>query len=171
MDDPEPTHYENRLTADLGPLLGLNSDDIRRAELDFHAKQRFPPLRGEEAKQAAARCRSFFDVEAFVQTLVNEINSLGEDTPQESLPRQFVECARAWLVDPHVVFDDSALKLDIDVALVIAIVELLVLGKPAPSGTETFRGQPIADLFLSAPRDLKDKASSNTNSQKSSRAS
>ena len=31
-DDGNPTHYENRLTADLGKILGLNKDDIRRAD-------------------------------------------------------------------------------------------------------------------------------------------
>ena len=31
-DDGNPTHYENRLTADLGKTLGLNRDDIRRAD-------------------------------------------------------------------------------------------------------------------------------------------
>ncbi|CAE7230203.1 unnamed protein product, partial [Symbiodinium necroappetens] len=95
-----PTHYENRLTADLGKALGLNEDDIRRADawihdlpnfrctvdLDEHARNRFGKLRGTSLDDAVKRCRQLFDVEAMIKTFCNEVNSFNAETSKDSLP-------------------------------------------------------------------------------------
>merc|ERR1712187_495957 len=60
-EDENPVHYENRLTADLGDLLGLNAADVRRARLDQHALSRFRSISGtREAEKVANRCRELF---------------------------------------------------------------------------------------------------------------
>merc|ERR1711933_328951 len=72
-DDENPIHYENRLTADLGQSLGLNVDDIRRAELDVHARSRFSRLSQRDVLMASARCRDLFDIETLLKAVVTEI--------------------------------------------------------------------------------------------------
>merc|ERR1712060_767263 len=86
------THYENRLTQDIGDELGLNKDDIRRAMLDEHAG-RFPCLSREEQLSAAARCRELFDVEALMKALMMEVNSFDQNSSPQSLPLQFLNWA------------------------------------------------------------------------------
>merc|ERR1712096_86599 len=103
-DASNPTHYQNRLTADIGHCIGLNADDIRRAELDWHASKRFPCLGDADRLRAAARCREFFDVDALVKALAAEVNSLSEESEAASLPRKFVDWACASLNDKYTIF-------------------------------------------------------------------
>merc|ERR1711934_230897 len=72
VDDGNPTHYENRLTADIGDSIGANKDDIRRAALDRHAEHRYPRLTPKEQKEAASRCRELFDIEAMLMAFCSE---------------------------------------------------------------------------------------------------
>merc|ERR550537_1954154 len=94
IEPGNPTHYENRLTADLGDLLGFNKDDIRRATLDEHARQRFPCLKGPtELLRATARCQELFDFGAFLKAFMAEINGFNADSSADSLPRLFLDWA------------------------------------------------------------------------------
>merc|ERR1712100_903508 len=92
-EDQMPTHYENRLTADLGDVLGLNCADIRRAELDGLASSRFERLSNEQRSEAAARARELFDLDAFLQALVAEFCSFSPESPLDSLSAIFVDWA------------------------------------------------------------------------------
>jgi len=146
-DDGNPTHYENRLTADIGDAIGLNKEEVRLASMDGHAQQRFPRFRPEETVEAAARCRHLFDLEAFVKALVVETNSLNADSSTESLPRQFVEWASVGLRDPHVIFDEAeGLSLSVSEPLMLAVVEVLVLGSCGAAAEEVYRGVSLRDL-------------------------
>ncbi|CAK8985620.1 unnamed protein product [Durusdinium trenchii] len=147
-DDGNPTHYENRLTADLGSILGLNKDDIRRADLDEHAGNRFPRLRGDNAKQAAQRCKELFDVEALARTLCNEVNSFSESTSKDSLPGQFMKWADETMTQKHLIFDeDTCTKVEVEMPLAIALLEVLFSGKPGSELDEEYRGVQIKELF------------------------
>eukprot|EP00971_Amphidinium_carterae_P199248 3954310-Amphidinium_carterae.1 len=154
-DDGNPAHYENRLTADLGDLIGLNQDDIRRAALDEHAKSRFSALSGAKRNMAAKRCRELFDVEAFLQALVSEVNSCSSDSPSNSLPRQFL----GWWHDAvpmnkHLVFAESdCTRVDIDCQLALVIVEVLFRGEPHAPADEMYRGVQLATLCTAAVDD------------------
>merc|ERR1712130_74598 len=130
VDDGNPTHYENRLTADIGDLVGLNKDAIRRAELDQHAANRFQRLTRQERQRAAARCRELFDIEALLQAFVAEVNSFGADSLPESLPRLFLDWAAARMRHKHVVFDeDTCTRVDISPPLAMAILDVFFLDK------------------------------------------
>eukprot|EP00913_Durusdinium_trenchii_P021508 g20211.t1 len=145
-DDGNPTHYENRLTADLGSILGLNKDDIRRADLDEHAGNRFPRLRGDNAKQASQRCKELFDVEALARTLCNEVNSFSESTSKDSLPGQFMKWADETMTQKHLIFDeDTCTKVEVEMPLAIALLEVLFSGKPGSELDEEYRGVQIKD--------------------------
>lgn len=146
-DDGNPTHYENRLTADLGSLLGLNQDDIRRAQLDEHAASRFSCLSPADSLQAAQRCRELFDGEAFLCALQAEVNSFSENSPNESIPKEFLKWAGRRLRNKHIVFDEETCsQVDVGRSLMMAIVEVLFLG--SPTGSETYRGTSLQELFL-----------------------
>eukprot|EP00929_Paragymnodinium_shiwhaense_P116986 TRINITY_DN8707_c0_g1_i6.p1 TRINITY_DN8707_c0_g1~~TRINITY_DN8707_c0_g1_i6.p1 ORF type:complete len:467 (+),score=131.77 TRINITY_DN8707_c0_g1_i6:72-1472(+) len=150
-DDGNPTHYENRLTADVGPHVGLDADDIRRARLDEHAEQRFSRLRKADQAAAAARCRELFDLEAWLTTLKHQLNSFGEASAQESLPSRFLQWSSTRLREAHkhIVFDaETCTKVAVEDKFVVAMVEVLFLGEPAASDDETYRDCKLKDLFL-----------------------
>lgn len=147
-DDGNPTHYQNRLTADLGDMLGLNMDDIRRARLDQHASNRFETLRGTMLSEAATRCRELFDVEAMVKAFMGEINSFSAKSPVDSLPRQFLTWAQGRLKEKYIVFDETAMNVEVDESFTIAAIEALFLGEPRSSAEEIFRGHKLCELFL-----------------------
>jgi len=147
--DSNPTHYENRLTADLGPRLGLNADDVRRAHLDAHAESRFKRLEDQEAEAAAARCRQLFDGEALLSAIVAEVNGLCAESAPESVPRQFLCWASAHLSARHALLDEeTSTQLDVDRGLALAILEALFLGRPASEALETHHhGVLLRDVF------------------------
>lgn len=150
QDDATPTHYENRLTADLGNLLGLDAADVRRASLDQHAHRRFAPVREPEASAAAARCRELFDVDALLKALASEVNSLDEDSTSASLPRIFLEWAESKVPQRHVVLDEvSCSRIDIDESFTLAVLEVLYFGYPKAAANEFYRGERLSDLFAS----------------------
>jgi len=136
-DRNNPTHYENRLTADLGKELGLNADDIAQARLDEHS-HRFAPLEGHAFESAADRCRELFDVDALLQSLVAEINSFSAEAQPESLPAQFLTWASANLSEPHAVFSAAdPHRVDVGTPLVLACLEQLFVGSvEAPVGEQ-----------------------------------
>jgi len=147
-DDLNPTHYENRLTADLGNQLGLNVMDVRRAELDVHANARFCRLGQTEADDAAARCRELFDMDALVSTFVDEVNSFCVNSPTDSLPHLFLNWASEHLTDKYSIFDeDTCMHVELSKSLALAIFEALFLGQTAAPATELHRGVPICELF------------------------
>lgn len=147
-DDPTPTHYENRLTADLGQHLGLNADDVRRAGLDEHARARFAKLRPADAEAAAARARELFDVEALLQALVSELNSFSATSAPESLPRLFLEWASQNMTEKHIVFDEATFThIDVDCVLVMAVLEKMFLGELTGTAHETYRGVDMERVF------------------------
>lgn len=146
--DPVPTHYENRLIADLGDDLGLDAANVRLARLDTHASQRFPKVTKGDATAAVARCRELFDMTAFLQALVAEVNSFHEDSPKDSLAACFLEWVDETLSRKHVVLDEeSCTRTDISCAFAMSLVEYLFLGAPQASRSELFRGVPLVGLF------------------------
>lgn len=148
QDDETPTHYENRLTMDLGADLGLNSADIRRASHDEHARARFTPLSGRKADAAIARCREHFDVEAMLKTFVAEVNSLSSESPADSLPMLFLHWASENLEEKHIVFDEETFStVDIDFTFAISVLEVLFLGATAAPAGECFRHVLLRSLF------------------------
>jgi len=157
--DDVPTHYENRLTADIGPLVGANADDIRRAELDEHAASRFSAISGTSAQKAAARCRELFEAEAMLSAFVAEVNSFSEASPQDSLSRTFLDWASENLAQKHLVFDtDTCSRVEIDAQLALCVFEALFLGGPDSPTTETYRGISMREVFEGAPSERADAA-------------
>jgi hypothetical protein len=146
-DRNNPTHYENRLTADLGEKLGLNADDVVQARLDEHSC-RFAPLEGDALDSAADRCRELFDVDALLQSLVAEINSFSAEAQPESLAAQFLTWAAASLSEPHVVFSTAdPHRVDVGAPLVLACLEQLFSGSVQAPAEEQHNGRSIAELF------------------------
>lgn len=146
-DDGNPTHYENRLTADLGDLLGLNQDEIRQARLDEHRK-RFNALSPDERLSAFARCREVFDIEALLKALVGELNSFSVDSPSDSISHQFLKWASSSITQKHVVFDlSTCMVVDVEESLVPAILEVLFLGQSLAPADAMYRGFYINKLF------------------------
>jgi len=156
-DDGNPTHYENRLVADVGNAIGLNKEDVRLASLDMHAQQRFPCLGSAEKTEAVDRCRHLFDLEAFIKALTMEINALNADSCTQSLPRQFVEWASVGLCDPHVIFNEAeGLTLSVGEPLILAIVEKLVLGRCGAPAEEVYCGVRLCDLVTPLQSEMGD---------------
>lgn len=150
--DEAPTHYENRLTADIGPCIGANADDIRRARLDGHAAQRFPRLSEPDVAACACRCCELFDVTALLQAFVAEVNSFGPASGQESLPALFLSWASEHMVEKHAVFDDATCsRVDIDVPFALCVFEALFFGGPCATATERHRGLLISEIFRGRP--------------------
>jgi len=148
VDDGNPTHYENRLTADIGDLIGANKDDIRRAALDRHAEHRYPRLTPKEQKEAASRCRELFDIEAMLMAFCSEASSFDADSSAESLPRLFLDWASVNITEPHVVFkDDSCTRVEVPRSLVLALFEALFLQKVQAAPDEKYRDFSVLDLF------------------------
>jgi len=146
--DAAPTHYENRLTADIGPSIGADAADVRRAVLDDHAAKRFRRLAGPDAAEAVARCRQLFDLDALLGALVAEVNREVAKAPQQSLAAQFLRWVDETLALKHAVLDEVAFaRADIDAPLAFCVLEVLYRGAPdAPAG-ERFRNVAIDDLF------------------------
>jgi len=97
--------------------------------------------------EAGARCRHLFELEAFIKALTLETNALNADSCAESLPRQFVEWASVGLRDPHIIFDEAeGLTLSVGEPLILAIVEVLVLGRCGAPAEEVYRGVRLCDL-------------------------
>jgi hypothetical protein len=149
-DDGNPTHYENRLIKDLGALVGLNQEEIRQASLDAHT-QRFARLTHEDLLVASARHRELFDIEALLKALTAQLNNFNEESPQESVPHQFLKWVSASLTQKHVVFDEeTCMSINVEEPIVVAIIEVLFLGRPSPTAEETYRAVPLKDLFIVA---------------------
>uniref|UniRef100_A0A7S2IR45 Uncharacterized protein n=1 Tax=Alexandrium andersonii TaxID=327968 RepID=A0A7S2IR45_9DINO len=141
-------HLENRLTTDLGKHVGLDAVDVRRAELDEHARDRFPRLRGSQAAAAAARCRQLFDVEALLGALAAEIGGLAEDSSAESFPRAFLTWASEHMTDQHVLLDEETFsRIEVEQPLALAILETLFLGRPRAAAGELYRDKELQGLF------------------------
>jgi len=146
--DDVHTHYENRLTADLGDLLGLDADSVRLAQLDEHAENRYGRVEGEEAERAAGRCRELFDVREVLQGFVAEVNSFSEATFPDSLARRFLSWANERMTDQFVVLDEETCsRTAIDTQPALAVFEALYFGAPAGASGETYRGQEVNGLF------------------------
>jgi len=147
-DDATPTHYENRLTADIGTELGLNASDVRSADLDHHAQSRFARLRAHEVESAAARARELFDVEALLQALVSELNSFSASSAPDSLSRLFLDWASENITEKHIVFDEETCsQVDVDCTFVMAILEVVFLGRLGVCADRMYRESKLADLF------------------------
>jgi hypothetical protein len=147
-DDATPTHYENRLTADLGSALGLNAADVRGASLDQHASARFAKLRYHDVEAAAGRARELFDMQALVQALISELNSFSEASTPDSLPRLFLDWASESIAQKHMVFDEETCsRVDVDCVFGMAILEKLFLGQLEGLSDTTYRGAKLSDLF------------------------
>lgn len=148
-DDATPTHYENRLTADLGQQLGLNADDVRRATLDEHARARFGKLSTFDVQAASARARELFDLEALLQALVSELNSFSAESPPESLPQLFLDWASENITQKHLVFDEeTCTRIDVDRVLAMGVLEMLFLGRLVVHTSEVYRDVKLSDLFI-----------------------
>jgi len=147
-EDGDPVHYENRLTQDLGQPLGLNMGDIRRARLDEHAATRFPRLGRKQRQDFTDRCRELFDLAAFLQAFMAEVNGFSEASPPESLPRLFLDWASERFTEKHVVFDEATCtRVDVALPLVKAIIEDLFLGAPDLASDQVYRGRRLSTLF------------------------
>jgi len=151
IDDGNPTHYENRLTADLGDLLGLNADDIRRAHLDEQAAKRYSRVVSSGAQQAATRCRELFDLDALLHAFVAEVNALNEDSPKESLARTFIDWASQRMQPKHIVFNEETCeRVEIDQSLALLVFEMLFLEQLGAEPGDSYRGVPVHELFILA---------------------
>jgi len=147
-DDATPTHYENRLTADLGQQLGINANDVRRATLDEHASSRFARVRGADADAAILRARELFDIAALLQALVSELNSFTVDSSPESLPQLFLKWADQHIADKHVVLDEETCsRIDVDCNLVMAVLETIFLGRVVGLADSMYRGRDMCTLL------------------------
>jgi len=147
-EDKTATHYENRLTADLGPELGLNAADVRRAALDGHAASRFPTLSGAARQTALGRFHHHFDVEALLRAFAAEASSFSEQSPPGSLPRLFLAWADTHLVHKYVVLDEATcVNVQVGDELALAVLEAVFLGGPQAKPDELYRGVPINSLF------------------------
>jgi len=163
-DDATPTHYENRLTADLGQQLGINADDVRRAALDEHARARFGKLSTQDVQAASARTQELFDMEALLQALVSELNSFSASSTPDSLPRLFLEWASENMTEKHIVFDEeTCTHIDVDSVLAMAVLETLFLGQLCALANETYREIKLCDLFIPQQmKQLSENSTSNT---------
>jgi hypothetical protein len=149
-DDGNPTHYENRLAADLGNRIGLNEDDVRRAVLDEHAKVRFSKLQGNSLEEAIGCCRRLFDIEALMNALASELNSFSAASPSGSMSCRFLDWAAENLAQKHIVFDEETCsRVDVDTQFVLAMLEALFAG--IHDSEETYRGLPLRELFKQPP--------------------
>lgn len=150
--DQVPTHYENRLIADLGQQLGLDANAVRMAALDGHASKRFRPIFGAEADAAVERCRELFDTPAMLQAFVAEVNSFSAESPPESMAAMFLTWASENLTEKHAVLDEATCsQTDINSALAICVFEVLFLnGTLGASAEEVYRGTPVHNLFKSS---------------------
>merc|ERR1712146_648646 len=129
-DDGNPVHYENRLIADIGDLVGLTMDDIRRAHLDEHAARRYPTLQPTDRDAAAKRCRELFDVEALLHAFVSEVHLFDEDSALHSLPRLFVDWISSRMTQKHKLLDEATCsRVEISPEFALVVLELLYLGK------------------------------------------
>mmetsp|Transcript_41952 Transcript_41952/g.90075 ORF Transcript_41952/g.90075 Transcript_41952/m.90075 type:complete len:487 (-) Transcript_41952:262-1722(-) len=162
--DAVPTHYENRLTADLGPFIGANPEDIRRSLLDGHAASRFPVMVEPEAAEVAARCRELFDLDAVLQVFVGEVNSFSEKSDQASLASLFVR----WLSTgegvaderKHVLLDEDTLsRPDIDSNVALAVFEKIFLGAVDIAEDRQIRGIPVRKIFAESSLEVECEAS------------
>jgi len=146
--DSNPTHYENRLVADLGHQLGLDAADIRRAHLDEHAESRFSRLGKAATMTAVARFRELFDFEAFLRALVAEVTSFGPESPAECPSRLFLSWVSANLAQKHMVLDEaSCTRVDIDCLFALALLEFIFLGRQCLPVQQTWHGLHLSDLF------------------------
>jgi len=149
--DDVPTHYENRLTADIGGAVGANADDIRRAERDRHAKDRYQRISGAAARAAASRCQELFDVEAMLGAFVAEVNGFNEDSPKESLPAIFLQWASEHMALKHMVFDeDTCTRVEVEPLLALCVFEVLFTGGLRCAATEEYRGVAMREVFGAA---------------------
>lgn len=146
--DQAHTHYENRLTADLGQHLGLDSEAVRLAMLDGHAASRFQPITDADADAAAARCRELFDVVALLQAFVAEANNLSEESHPQSIARLFLDWVAENMAEKHIIFDEATCsRTEISLPLALCIFEALILGAPAAPEHEMHRGKGVCKLF------------------------
>jgi hypothetical protein len=147
--DRNPTHYENRLFADLGDEIGLDRDLVELSRLDGHANSRYEVLEGEEKEAALVRCRELYDLQAFLDAFVAEVNSFSDASLSDSLPRMFLDWVSEHMVQKHIVFDESTcLKVEVTKSLALAVLEAMFLGSLGAAAEETYRGIPMHDLFV-----------------------
>jgi len=89
-----------------------------------------------------------FDFDAFVGALAGEINSFSADSTANSLPRLFLNWTSENLLQKHIVFDeDTCTRVDVGRPLLIAILEELFLAGTSAAACETYRGEPLRELF------------------------
>ncbi|CAE8632151.1 unnamed protein product [Polarella glacialis] len=144
----DPPHYENRVIVDLGDICGLNKANIRQAEADSHAHSRFRPYKPESKRTAALRLAELFDLEALLKAFAAEASTFGSQSCQESLPRLFLEWANERMTQKHIVFDeDTCTRVEVDGDLALAISEVVFLGRPNGSDSESYRGERLLSLF------------------------
>jgi len=148
--DRNPTHFENRLIADLGDMLGLDKDVVRLSSLDFHANQRHPPLVMPERELECSRCRQLFEIDSVLQAFVAEVNKFDAESPPESLPALFIK----WVdsnMNPkhkHLIFDaETCSKVEVTKPLALAVLEKVFFGSPRVSSEDVLGDVRIAELF------------------------
>eukprot|EP00440_Ansanella_granifera_P004152 gb/GFBE01004504.1/.p1 GENE.gb/GFBE01004504.1/~~gb/GFBE01004504.1/.p1 ORF type:complete len:649 (+),score=158.00 gb/GFBE01004504.1/:1-1947(+) len=144
----DPAHYENRLIADLGEMVGLNQADIRQAKADSHAHQRFRPYTQPKREKAAAQLRSIFDLKALLKAFSAEVSSLGDESSTDSLPRVFIEWANEHMTQKHALLDeDTGLRVEVAEPLALAVFEAVFLGRPGCDQSEVYRNETLIGLF------------------------
>eukprot|EP00932_Pfiesteria_piscicida_P008314 SRR837773.1869.p1 GENE.SRR837773.1869~~SRR837773.1869.p1 ORF type:complete len:453 (-),score=105.07 SRR837773.1869:16-1353(-) len=151
--DAVPTHYENRLTADVGPLIGANPEEIRLASMDEHATHRFEALAGQAAEEAAARCRELFDCQAMLRSFAAEVNTFGAESHEASMARTFLH----WVDEnfssehKHLVFDEETVtRTAVEDDLSLCVFERVFLGEVFAAPDEQIRGVPLVAIFAEA---------------------
>mmetsp|Transcript_59843 Transcript_59843/g.129676 ORF Transcript_59843/g.129676 Transcript_59843/m.129676 type:complete len:409 (+) Transcript_59843:120-1346(+) len=144
----DPVHLENHILAAIGEDLGMNQADLRRAMLDGHAQERHDPL-DEKARLKLIRAfHAKFDVDsldALMKAFVAEVNSFSEESPADSMARQFLDWVSVSMADKHIVFDEDCTHVHVGDELALAIWEVLFCGQT--HSEEIYRGQKLRELF------------------------
>eukprot|EP00746_Dinoflagellata_sp_MGD_P162419 gnl/MRDRNA2_/MRDRNA2_89963_c0_seq1.p1 gnl/MRDRNA2_/MRDRNA2_89963_c0~~gnl/MRDRNA2_/MRDRNA2_89963_c0_seq1.p1 ORF type:complete len:393 (+),score=69.36 gnl/MRDRNA2_/MRDRNA2_89963_c0_seq1:113-1180(+) len=140
-------HFENHCALELGDRLGLNKADMQRAEHDEEVGRRFTRMREPERLKLACRFRDLLDMEALLKAIAAEINSFSESSPAESMARHFVSWASQSMSQPHLLLDDTSFGVEVENDVVLAILEVVFLGKTFATESELIRGSKICDAF------------------------
>lgn len=124
-------HFENWISLEVGDRLGLDKADIRRARHDAEVDSRFHRMNERERKDFEARIRGCLDVRAMLQAFCAEVNAFSENSPADSFARQFLDWTKDAMADPHGVFDETCMHVEVNEEKALDLLEILFLGSTA----------------------------------------
>jgi hypothetical protein len=140
-------HFENHCALELGERLGLNRADIQRAQHDEEVRRRFSKMRDPERQKLACRFRDLLDVDALLKATAAEINSFSQSSPAESMAKHFMDWASQSMTQPHLLFDETMLGVEVESETVLVILEIVFFGRTFADDSELIRGSKVRDVF------------------------